>query len=84
MKTIQNYIYKWEKRCYSDGIPDEVPVRLEQLNKVPSYKSLVKAILKNDMNLKSLGNTIKKPNAYHELKRIELDNRNKPTQIKLF
>lgn len=84
MKTIQNYISKWENRCYLDGIPDEVPLRLEQLNKAPSYKAIVKAILKNDLNLKSLGNNIKKPNAYHELKRIELDNRNKPTQQKLF
>ncbi len=84
MQTIINYISKWEKRCYNNGIPQEVPLRLEQLNKAPSYKALVKAILKNDMNLKSLGNNIKKPNAYHELKRIELNNRNKPTQLKLF
>lgn len=84
MQVIQNYISKWEKRCYTDGIPEEIPIRLEQLNKAPSYKALVKAILKNDLNLKSLGNTIKKPNAYHELKRIELNHRNKPTQQKLF
>ncbi len=84
MKTIQNYISKWEKRCYNDGIPEEIPLRLEQLNKAPSYKAIVKAILKNDLNLKTLGNTIKKPNAYHELKRIELNNRNNPTQQKLF
>lgn len=84
MEIIRKYISKWEKRCYSEGIPEEVPLRLEQLNKAPSYKALVKAILKNDLNLKTLGNNIKKPNAYHELKRIELNNRNKPTQIKLF
>jgi len=84
METIRNYIYKWEKRCYTDGIPEEIPPRLEQLNKAPSYKALVKAILKNDLNLKTLGNVIKKPNSYHELKRIELNNRNKPTQTKLF
>ena len=84
MEAIQKYISKWENRCYKEGIPNEVPLRLEQLNKAPSYKALVKAILKNDLNLKTLGNNIKKPNAYHELKRIELNNRNKPTQQKLF
>lgn len=84
METILNYISKWEQRCYNEGIPEEIPARMEQLNKAPSYKALVKAILKNDMNLKTLGHTIKKPNAYHELKRIELNNRNKPIQIKLF
>ena len=31
-----------------------------------------------------LGINIKKPDAYHELKRIELNNRNKPIQKKLF
>jgi len=83
-QAIQNYIYKWEKRCYKNGIPDEAPLRLEQLNKVPSYRQLVKAILKNDVTLKTLGMTQKKANSYHELKRIELDLRNKPTQLKLF
>jgi predicted phosphoadenosine phosphosulfate sulfurtransferase len=84
MEIISNYISIWEKRCYSDGIPEQVPLRIEQLNKAPSYKALVKCILKNDFNLKGLGYTIKKPNAYHELKRIELNNRNKNTQLKLF
>lgn len=84
MQIIEDYISKWEKRCYFDGIPDEIPTRLEQLNKAPSYKAIVKAILKNDINLKTLGNNIKKPKAYHELKRIELNNRNKTIQLKLF
>jgi predicted phosphoadenosine phosphosulfate sulfurtransferase len=83
-QAIQNYIYKWEKRCYTDGIPDEAPLRLEQLNKVPSYKQLVKAIFKNDTSLKTIGMPQRKSNSYHELKRIELDIRNKPTQLKLF
>lgn len=84
MKTIANYINEWENNCYNEGIPDEAPLRLEALNKVPSYRQLVRCILKNDLNLKSLGLTQKKPNSYHELKRIELDQRNKPTQLKLF
>jgi len=76
----------WEKRCYSDGIPDEVPSRLTQLNKVPSYKQLCSVILKNDVNLKLLGYTPKKSKYYHELKRIELTERGvlDNSQLKLF
>lgn len=80
---IIKYITEWENRCYKDGIPDEIPVRLEQLNKAPSYKALVRLILKNDITLKTIGNIQKKPKAYHELKRIELSNRNTDKQLKL-
>jgi predicted phosphoadenosine phosphosulfate sulfurtransferase len=80
---IQNYITEWESRCYSNGIPDEAPLRLEQLNKVPSYKSIVRAIMKNDTTLKSIGFIQKKCKSYHELKRVELEQRNKPIQLKI-
>lgn len=80
---IKNYLTEWENRCYNSGIPDEAPIRLEQLNKVPSYKAIVRAIMKNDTTLKTLGFIQKKPNSYHELKRVELAKRNKPTQLKL-
>jgi predicted phosphoadenosine phosphosulfate sulfurtransferase len=81
---IQKYVSKWEKRCYTNGIPDEAPLRLDQLNKVPSYKSMVRAIMKNDTTLKTIGVTQNKCNSYHELKRIELAKRNKIRQLKLF
>jgi len=81
---ILNYINEWENRCYKDGIPDEVPIRLEQLNKAPSYKEIVRAIMKNDTTLKSIGFIQSKPNSYHELKRIELAKRNFNPQLKLF
>jgi len=81
---ILNYITEWENRCYKNGIPDEAPLRLEQLNKVPSYKAIVRAIMKNDTTLKTIGFTQNKCNSYHELKRVELAKRNKPTQLKLF
>jgi len=81
---ILNYITEWENRCYKNGIPDEAPLRLEQLNKVPSYKAIVRAIMKNDTTLKTIGFTQNKCNSYHELKRVELENRNKLTQLKLF
>lgn len=83
-EKIQKYISKWESRCYENGIPDQAPLRLEQLNKVPSYKLLVRAIMKNDTSLKTVGATQNKCNSYHELKRIELAKRNKVRQLKLF
>lgn len=76
----------WETNCYLNGIPDEAPIRLSQLNKVPSYKKICIAILNNDHNLKTLGFEPKKSKYYHELKRIEINARttNKPKQLKLF
>ena len=71
-KRISEYVSKWEKCGYGNGIPDEAPIRLEQLGKVPSYRQICMAILKNDNALKSLGFIAKRPEIYHELKRIEL------------
>jgi predicted phosphoadenosine phosphosulfate sulfurtransferase len=45
----------WQGRCYSDGIPDEVPAKIAAANRAPSWKSIAMAILKNDMHLRSLG-----------------------------
>ena len=38
----------WENRCYFDGIPDEVPHKLAASGRVPSYKAIALAILRND------------------------------------
>ena len=88
MKTkIENYIKDWEKKCYHKGIPDEAPLPLEQNNKVPSYKKICQAILKNDTSLKSIGFNVSKNETYNQLKRAELIQRGviKPTsQLKLF
>jgi predicted phosphoadenosine phosphosulfate sulfurtransferase len=65
----------WEKRCYSEGIPEEVEPRISQLNKAPSYKQICSIILKNDNNLKGLGYEPKKNKYYHDLKKIELKKR---------
>jgi len=85
-KKIEDYIKTWESRCYSDGIPEEVPSRISQLNKAPSYKQICSAILKNDINLKSLGFTPKKSKYYSEFKRVEIEQRqgNKKTQLRLW
>jgi len=85
-ELILKYIEDWEKRGYKNGIPDIAPDRLESLNKVPSYRKIALAILKNDPSFKSLGFTPKKSNVYSALKRIEIKNRNpkKVNQLKLF
>lgn len=56
-QRVNAYVSMWEKRCYSDGIPDGegIPVGLMQGYRVPSYKKIAIAILKNDLKLKSLG-----------------------------
>ena len=82
---IEKYIQEWERRCYYNGIPDEVPKEISHL--VPSYKKIALAILKNDYSLNSLGFTPKVSKYYIELKRIEIAERNKniyPKQLKLF
>jgi predicted phosphoadenosine phosphosulfate sulfurtransferase len=84
--NIKKYIKTWEHRCYFDGIPDEVPSRLSQLNKVPSYKEICSAILKNDKGLKSLGYYPVKSKYYSQFKRVELIAKGKIfiSQLELF
>lgn len=69
---IRAYIRKWEGRGYPGGIPDEAPPLLEKLNKVPSYRVICMAIMKNDVALLTLGYSREPCQAYTELKRIEL------------
>lgn len=78
-KIINTYIKDWESKGYSDGIPDEVPVRLDQLNKAPSYKRICIAILSNDLS--QIGVKRETSKYYHILKRIELEPNKK--QLKL-
>ncbi|MGL4338306.1 MAG: DUF3440 domain-containing protein [Turicibacter sp.] len=78
-QKILDYIKTWESKGYSNGIPDAAPLRLEQLNKVPSYRKICIAILKNDVCLTSLGFSKPKCELYSELKRIEIEQRNERT-----
>jgi len=82
-QKIEQYIKTWEKRCYSNGIPDEAPRELEIRNKVPSYRLICIAILKNDYSLKSLGFSPTKSKYYHAYKKIEIEQRQKTKQLKL-
>lgn len=77
---IMSYIKDWESKCYSDGIPDEAPSELGI--KVPSYKMICRAILRNDRNLLTLGYSRPHNDYYNELKRKELGI--KQYQMRLF
>lgn len=82
-EKILEYIKTWEKRCYFDGIPDEAPYELEVRNKVPSYRKICIAIMKNDVQLKTLGYNFEKSIFYNDLKYIELCEKGKIKQLKL-
>ena len=76
-KKIKRYLDKWSKQGYPDGIPDEAPAKLEHLGKVPSYRMICRAILKNDLTLSSLGFAKPKSELYSMYKKIELAERAK-------
>jgi predicted phosphoadenosine phosphosulfate sulfurtransferase len=52
---VRIYEKIWESRCYKDGIPEEIPAKLSKTLRVPSYKALALAILKNDFQFYSIG-----------------------------
>ena len=79
---IEVYINGWEKKCYSNGIPDFVPTEISWA--CPSYKKIAIAILSNDHPLKSLGFEPKQSKYYDSLKKIELSKRGVSIQLKLF
>ena len=74
-KKIERYIRNWENNCYKNGIPEMACPRLEQLFKVPSYKLICRAILKNDWHLETLGFIKPVSRHYSNFKRMELQTR---------
>lgn len=81
-RKINSYVSTWTKRGYQGGIPDEADANLEALNKVPSYRAIVKAILKNDVALISLGFSKEKSTHYMALKKLEIENRERLSSSK--
>ena len=71
-RRIADYVKLWEERCYPDGIPDEAPPELEAAGLVPSYRRICAAIIKNDVQLQTLGYSRQKCPIYMEIKRIEI------------
>lgn len=56
----------WKARGYPDGIPDEGDYDLEIAKKIPSWRRVCKALLRNDWWCKSLGFTQQKSAAYQK------------------
>lgn len=73
---IRNYVSLWKHRGYPNGIPDECPVELEANNKVPSYRMICRAIMRNDVALSTLGFSRPKTPEYMALKKLEIEARN--------
>jgi len=63
----------WTERGYPDSIPDEAPYELETYRKVPSWRRVVKALLRNDYWFKGMGFSQTKSDAYQ--KYLDLMNR---------
>lgn len=79
---MESYVSTWENRCYKDGIPDEVSSGLQLSHRVPSYKAIAMAILKNDLTLTSLGFS-GKHTVWAEVLKSELNKKNS-NQLDLF
>ena len=56
----------WMDRGYPGGIPDEAPYELENARKVPSWRRIVKSLLRNDYWAKGLGFSQHRSEAYQK------------------
>jgi predicted phosphoadenosine phosphosulfate sulfurtransferase len=61
---FKTFIKWWKARGYSDGIPDESPLALENAKQAPSWRRLCKVLLRNDYWCKGLAFTQPKSAAY--------------------
>lgn len=69
------WVKKWEGRGYSNGIPDEADLGVELAERAPSYRRVCIAIMKNDVQLESLGYTREMCAMYMSIKREEIERR---------
>lgn len=67
---IAVFLHWWQAHGYPDGIPDEADIRLESAKKVPSWKRICKALLRNDYWCKGLSFTQTKSEAYEKYKKV--------------
>lgn len=67
---IAVFIHWWEERGYPSGIPDEADKKDEANKKVPSWRRICKALLRNDYWCKGLSFTMNKSSAYDKYLKI--------------
>lgn len=73
---IAVYIKWFMKRGYEDGIPDEADYKLETYGKVPSWRRICKALLRNDYWCRTLGFSPTKTTAYTKYMNLMKKRRN--------
>jgi predicted phosphoadenosine phosphosulfate sulfurtransferase len=54
-ERVAEYAKTWQRRCYSDGIPNEVPAKVAASGRAPSWRAVAIALLQNDLSLYQLG-----------------------------
>ena len=54
-ERVSEYVQTWQRRCYSHGIPDEVPPKVAASGRAPSWRAVAVALLQNDLHLYQLG-----------------------------
>jgi predicted phosphoadenosine phosphosulfate sulfurtransferase len=54
-ERVSAYIKTWQGRCYSGGIPEEVPKKVADSLRAPSWKAVALCLLQNDLRLYGLG-----------------------------
>ncbi len=67
---IAVFLHWWQERGYPDGLPDEADIHEEAAKKVPSWKRICKALLRNDYWCKGLSFTQTKSDAYEKYKKV--------------
>jgi predicted phosphoadenosine phosphosulfate sulfurtransferase len=67
---IAVFLHWWQERGYPDGIPDQADIHDEAAKKVPSWKRICKALLRNDYWCKGLSFTMTKSAAYEHYKKV--------------
>lgn len=67
---ITVFLRWWELRGYSRGIPDEADPELEAARKVPSWRRICKALLRNDYWCRGLSFSQTKSDSYVKYKKI--------------
>lgn len=63
---LAKYVFWYRDKGYPDGIPDFVDKDLEAKGKVPSWRRIVKALLRNDYWCRTLGFSPTKSSAYQK------------------
>ena len=79
IERFKVFIGWWKSRGYSDGMPDDAPVLLENKKMAPSWRRLCKSLLRNDWWCKGLGLTQPKSEAYGQY--LELKKQKKLEEV---